>query len=97
MLIGFGLDLEIDWYFYLLFVPLITIISAIPLTPGGIGIMENLYIVYFSLANNNSQVLVLAVLVRFTLILTNLIGGVIILFDKNISLANIKKELKFNN
>ncbi len=46
--IGFSLDLGIPWYYYFVYLPLIYIIGAIPLTPGGVGLIENLYVSFFA-------------------------------------------------
>ena len=70
---------------------LIIIISAIPITPGGVGVMEELYLIYFASVSNNSKVLVLAVLVRFTILIANLPGGLIALLDKHTFKTNIKE------
>ena len=95
MLIGYGLNLQIGWVYYLLYVPLIVIISAIPITPGSVGLTEGLYLVYFASTANNSKVLVLAVLVRFLVIITNMLGGFLIFFDKKVFLTNFNfKEVK---
>ena len=91
MLIGIGLSLQIKWYLYLLYVPLIIIISAVPLTPGGVGVMEELYLIYFASASNNSKVLVLAVLVRFAIMISNLPGGLVALMDKQTFKTNINE------
>ena len=91
MLVGLGLTLQIQWYLYFLYVPLIIIISAVPLTPGSVGVMEELFLIYFASASNNSKVLVLAVLVRFTILICNLPGGLVALFDKQTFKTNIKE------
>jgi uncharacterized membrane protein YbhN (UPF0104 family) len=77
ILIGASLHVPAPWYLYLLCVPLITIIGAVPVTPGGVGVVENLYIVYLASVGNPSLVLALALLVRFSWILTSLPGAVI--------------------
>ena len=82
MLIGLGLSLKIPWYAYFLYVPLITIISSIPITPGGIGLMEELYILFFISESSNSELLLLAIIVRFVILLSNLPGGLIAILDK---------------
>jgi uncharacterized protein (TIRG00374 family) len=91
MLIGLGLNLQIQWYMYFLYVPLIIIISAVPITPGGVGVMEELYLIYFVSVSNNSKVLVLALLVRFTIIICNLPGGLVALLDKRTFKTNINE------
>jgi len=42
--IGFSLGLDIPWYYYFVYLPLIYIIGAVPVTPGGVGLVENLYV-----------------------------------------------------
>ena len=94
MFIGIGLSMQIDWYLYFLYVPLIIIISAVPLTPGGVGVMEELYLIYFVSASNNNKVLLLAVLVRFTIIISNLPGVFVALLDKKAFQTNIGEMRK---
>jgi uncharacterized protein (TIRG00374 family) len=79
-LLGVALGIEVSWMHYVLHVPLILIISAIPITPGGIGVMEELYLLYFAAAGNPSVVLALAVLVRVTTLLGALPGGLVAAF-----------------
>jgi uncharacterized membrane protein YbhN (UPF0104 family) len=72
-------------------VPLIIIISAVPVTPGGIGVMEGLYMIYFASAANNSKVLVLSVLVRFIIMIPSLMGGFVVLLNKKIFMKDLKE------
>jgi len=62
-LVGQSLALEVSWHEYFLYIPLIYIIGAVPLTPGGMGWIENLYLAFFALANP-SGVLAFALLAR---------------------------------
>ncbi|MHC4986517.1 MAG: lysylphosphatidylglycerol synthase transmembrane domain-containing protein [Planctomycetota bacterium] len=71
-LLGRSLGLGIPWFSYFLFVPLIYTIGAIPITPGGLGIIEQLYLLFF--AANDSKLLVLALLARFMPIVCGLPG-----------------------
>ena len=71
-LIGQSLQLDIPWFSYFLFVPLIYTIGAVPITPGGLGIIEQLYLLFF--AANDSKLLVLALLARFMPIVCGLPG-----------------------
>ena len=61
-LLGVGLSLPTTWYRYFLAVPLIYTVGAVPITPGGLGLVEKLYLVFF--AANPSQLLVLALMAR---------------------------------
>jgi len=80
VLLGWALGLGVPWPHYFLHVPLIMIISAVPVTPGGIGLMEQLYLLYFAAAGNPSLVLALAVLVRATTLAGALPGGLVAAF-----------------
>jgi|ETNmetMinimDraft_26_1059896.scaffolds.fasta_scaffold12248_3 hypothetical protein len=62
-LVGQSLALEVSWHEYFLYIPLIYIIGAVPLTPGGVGWIENLYLAFFVVANP-SGVLAFALLAR---------------------------------
>ena len=65
-LIGISLSLPVPWFIYFVFVPLICIAGVVPLTPGGVGLIEGLYVAFFVSATcGASEVLVLALLVRF--------------------------------
>lgn len=75
-LAGASLGLEIAWHAYFVYVPLIYIIGAVPITPGGIGLIEQLFLLYFAAANPN-RVLALALLARLIPILWSLPGAVV--------------------
>ena len=63
-LIGRSIDLPISWYSYFLYIPLIYIIGAVPLTPGGAGLIESLYLIFFATMANPSEILAFALLAR---------------------------------
>ena len=82
LVLGVSLSLPIPWYNYFLYVPLIYIIGAVPLTPGGIGLVENFYLVFFSYgaiggSANASEVVALALLARLIPILWSLPGALV--------------------
>jgi hypothetical protein len=74
--VSIGLSEHIKWYNYFTYIPLIYIIGAIPLTPGGVGIVEGFYIRFFSMVNP-SAILVLAMLARIIPILWGLPGIIV--------------------
>jgi hypothetical protein len=78
VLTGASLSLPIPWHAYFLYIPLIYTIGAVPLTPGGVGLVEKFYLVFFvdSLCTD-TRVLALALLVRLTPILWGLPGAVV--------------------
>lgn len=79
-LIGMGLSLSAVWYTYFLYIPLVEIISAVPVTPGAVGVMEELYIFFLASVDSESKILALALLVRLSLILAVLPGAVVAMF-----------------
>lgn len=74
--LGVSLSLALPWHTYLLCIPLIYIIGAVPLTPGGVGLIEKLFVVFFA-AVNPTQALALALLARLMPILWGLPGLVV--------------------
>ena len=86
--IGIALGLRVPWYSFLLCVPLVTILAAVPLTPGNIGVSENLYVLYLASAGNPSMVLALALLVRVSFILCALPGAVIAITGPKLSFTD---------
>ncbi len=79
-LAGVSVGLGVEWYYYYLYVPLIYIFGAVPLTPGGVGYVEGLYDTFFtSLGAGASEVFALALLARFLPLLWGL-PGVLVTF-----------------
>ncbi|MFA6134315.1 MAG: lysylphosphatidylglycerol synthase transmembrane domain-containing protein [Phycisphaerae bacterium] len=77
-LLGWGLHLPTPWYSFFLYIPLIYIIGAVPLTPGGLGLVEKFYLVFLVTADcTPSMVLALALLVRLLPLLWSLPGAVV--------------------
>ena len=73
-MIGWSLSLSIPWYSYFLYIPLIYILGAVPITPGGIGLIEHFYLAFFAIANP-SAILALALLARLIPMLWGLPGA----------------------
>lgn len=76
VLVGESLNLNIGWYVYFLNIPLIYIIGSVPLAPGGVGWVEQLYLTFFAAASP-STVLALALLARVIPIIWALPGVVV--------------------
>jgi hypothetical protein len=77
-LMGASLSIPVGPVEYFLYVPLIYIIGAIPLTPGGVGWVENWYLRFFEgPACGASTILVLALLARIVPIIWGLPGAVV--------------------
>jgi len=77
-LAGLSLSLETPWYAYFMYVPLIYIIGAVPITPGGIGLIEECYRLFFVTALvTPSEVVALAMFARLIPIFWGLPGIVV--------------------
>lgn len=50
MIAGAALAPEVPWYRYYIYVPLIYIIAAVPISPGGVGVVEACFIKFFVVA-----------------------------------------------
>jgi len=46
-LAGASLSIEVAWHSYFIYIPLIYIIGSVPITPGGLGVVEGLYAGFF--------------------------------------------------
>lgn len=80
-MIGLALNLSahgqaVPWYKYFVYIPLIYIIGAVPITPGGFGLIEKLYILFFAPVAP-SMVLALALLARLVPMVWTLPGIVV--------------------
>jgi len=85
MFAGISLEIEIAWYAYFIYLPLIMIMSAVPVTPGGIGVMEELFLYFFSSTGDPQKILLMALLYRFSVVFCSLPGGLILLSSDKIS------------
>jgi len=95
MLTGFSLALPVPWYQYFLYVPLIYIIAAVPISPGGLGLAEAFFVTFFSPAGAApSEILALALTVRLIPMIWSLPGLVVALTGpKRPPAAAIQAEL----
>ncbi len=75
-LLGMALEIDTPIVNYFVYVPMIWILGAIPISPGGAGLIESLYITFFS-SVDASKALVLALLGRFVQMTASLPGLVV--------------------
>lgn len=85
MFVGMSLGVELSWYHYFLYLPLIAIMTAVPVTPGGVGVLEELFLYFFSAAGDPNKILAMALLYRLVLLLCGSPGAVIFLSSEKIS------------
>jgi hypothetical protein len=76
--LGGGLDLSIPFTALLVIVPVIFCISALPITPNGLGVRENLFVLMLAvIAVPRTPALSLSLLASAQGIFWSLIGGVV--------------------
>lgn len=92
-LMGAALELGLSWVEFFLAVPIIFIIAAVPVTPGGIGVLEQLCLIYLSAAANPNKLLLLALLIRLTMLLCGLPGLVAFWRYGHPKVAMMREEL----
>ncbi len=93
-LAGISLGISVHWTQYFLYVPLIYIVGIVPISPGGAGVVEQLFLVCFANANNPSQVLALSVLARLIVMFCSLPGLLVMVSGpRTPSAAAIEEEL----
>lgn len=79
--VGKALSIELPFLAYLTFAPMIGLISAIPITPGGIGIREGASIKLWSVMGvTDERAFLLAFIPYIFLVIWGLPGGVMFLF-----------------
>jgi len=91
--LGACLNLGLPLVNFLLYAPIIFILSAVPVTPGGIGVLEELFLLYFAAANNPNKVLLLALLFRLTILLCSL-PGLVAFWGYGQKATSIRSELE---
>jgi len=98
-MLGMSLHIATPPHTYFIFVPVIYIIGALPLTPGGMGVVEAGYVEFFSSAQcGPSTVLVLAMLARLVPMLISLPGLVVAVTGPKLPPADkIQAELGLND
>ena len=81
-----GLDIEIPVSVWMLIVPSIICISALPITPSGLGVRENLYVVILATAPffvTETAALALSLLAYAGSLFWSIVGGGVYLFVKD--------------
>lgn len=79
--LGMGLGIEVGFLDYLTVCPIINAISAIPITPGGLGTRESAMIYLFGVLNvPGTTAMVLSLFLYGTVLVWSLAGGVVYMF-----------------
>jgi len=80
--LGIGLDVSMKYFF--LFIPIIAVISMIPITFAGWGVGESMYKYFFGLITGTCGLAVtMSIIVRLITLVLNLFGGIFYVFHKH--------------
>jgi uncharacterized protein (TIRG00374 family) len=80
---GKSLGIYLPLASYMAFIPIIFIISSLPLTPAGWGVGEAAFMFFFGTANvQGAQAVALSLIFRMTMALISLLGGLFLLLEK---------------
>ena len=79
--IALSLGIKIDLIYYFIFLPIIGAITLLPVAMGGLGLRENLFVVYFAKAGVVKQLAIAMSLLSFAfIIIYGALGGLIYVF-----------------
>jgi len=82
--IALGLGLDVSMKYFFLFIPIISVISAIPITFAGWGIGESMYKYFFGLVTEACGLAItMSIIVRLIALILNLFGGIFYIFHKH--------------
>lgn len=77
-LIGFSLGIKLNFIYFLIFLPIISAITLLPISIGGLGLREGLFVLYFAKAGVIKQLALAMSLLSFSFVVFyGAIGGLI--------------------
>jgi uncharacterized membrane protein YbhN (UPF0104 family) len=81
---AFSLGLDIAFVYFLVFIPVITLISMIPISLSGFGLREGAFVLLFrSIGIPSASCLALALVTSIMIVLSAVPGGVMYVFSRN--------------
>lgn len=88
-----SLSVDVSWYLFALFVPIISIVTLIPISFNGLGTREGVYLLLFVPAGILPEQAVSMSLAFYLIrIFTGLIGGLLFLFRSLIKIVSVPKK-----
>ena len=94
VLLAHALGLAVPVWYLLLFIPLVHILSALPLSLGGVGVREGGYVVFLALIGiGRDEALAFGLLWSALVLGSGLVGGLVLLLlpEARFSLASVRK------
>ncbi len=93
-LLGVSLGIDAPWYMYFLFVPVIYTLGAAPITPGGVGLIEGFYLLFFAGYAEDGTLFGLALIARMLPVICALPGSIVALKAPRLpSSEDVEEEL----
>jgi glycosyltransferase 2 family protein len=98
ILIFKALDVNVPFYFHLVFFPLISIISIIPISISGLGLREGAFVYFYGMLGIDGSICFLVSIIYYFLlmIIPAILGFLIFVFGPD-QYKNIKNELDIND
>lgn len=92
---GHSLELDLRWIDYFTLFPIITVLSAIPLTPGALGIRENLFVAMFGVLGTAPAAALSLSLINYAGgAACSLLGGIFFISYSSGEYVNLKHEIE---
>jgi uncharacterized membrane protein YbhN (UPF0104 family) len=93
VLLVYALNLPVPLWYLTLFIPLIHILSALPLSFAGLGVREGGYVAFLALVGvGKDQALAFGLLWSALVLGSGLVGGLVLLFSSEVRLALAEKS-----
>lgn len=95
VLIGMALGLDLPLQFYMIFVPLTSLVLVLPISFAGLGVREGTYVVLFKLAGVTPEVALSMSLLVYALgtVVPGLVGGIVYVLRGARDYGEVKQEI----
>jgi uncharacterized membrane protein YbhN (UPF0104 family) len=93
VLLVYALNLPVPLWYLMLFIPLVHMLSALPLSFAGLGVREGSYVAFLALVGvGKDQALAFGLLWSALVLGSGLVGGLVLLFSSEVRLALAEKS-----
>ena len=90
-LIGISIGCSINFFYYLMLLPIVWLISMIPITLNGLGLRESAFVFLFvSVGMNKESAVSISILIFLLAVVQGLLGSIFFIFNK-IDIKSIKR------
>ncbi len=77
-LVGLALGIDVPFFYYMVFIPIISVVIRLPISLYGIGVREGIFVIFFGHVGLSAEKAVSISLLVFTIgVLSSLVGGVL--------------------